>query len=399
MSTNNLDTVTTAIDIFMAELQMRLASILGFARLFPRNTNIGEYAQHGQTLHIPDVEIMGGLTEREVGGAATASDTASTSKPVSMKHYFKGIKIDNLLLAITNVDLLQRFTTDLAAIAGEGIDAILFSLWKEIPYQVGKTDGTLAFNATDKLSVLADARTLALRNKWGGVARYGVLTPDEGNGLTKLEQLLKVSESGSSDILREGRIGKFLGWDLAESNTNDVKFTLGTTTNWGATPLVKGVHALGVDAIVVDGLGTGTLPAGSIFTVGGHAYTVKTTATITANEATIVLNEKLRSPLADNDPVTPTLHSGAGTGISLLFRPDAFLVVNRPMPPLTFGGGGGNMVERYITDKASGFTFRVLFESQGQGAAGDAYSQKITLDILFGAIPRQPKWSIRLAGK
>lgn len=392
---NDLTSITTKIEIFKAELLMRLRPILGFVQLFPRNTNIGEYAQHGQTLNIPSVSITGGMTKRDVGGAVTASDVATTSTSVTMAQYYKGVKVDNLVNSITNVELMPRLATDLAQIVAEGIDFVLYELWKLIPYQVGKLDGTAAFNSTDKLNVLADARLLATRNKWPKRARrYGILTPEEATNILKLDQVQKVNEAGTDAAVREGELGRYLGFNLDECNTTDTTYTLGNA-EWGTTPLAKGAHAIGAKTLVVDGLGTGSLPAGSIFSVGGNAYTVAEDATITLNEATITLNEPLKTAVADNAPITPVKHTAA-SGIGLLFDPNAFLFVNRPQAPFM---PGTSIREETITDPVSGLTFRLLFESQGQGQGGDAMSQKITVDILCGAAVLRNQLATRMAGK
>lgn len=391
----NETTTLTAIDVFGQEILFRLKSLLGFVKQFPRNMNVGEYASHGQTLYIPSVAISGGLSERGIGGAAVASDVASSQVAVTMAQHYKGVKVDNLVNTLTNVDLMTRLADDLAGIAAEGIDAILYRLWKQIPNQVGNVDGTSPF-AANGLNILADARLVATRNKWPKAApRYGILTPAEATELLKVPGVIQVQNAGSAEALREGKLGRVMGWDLDESNTTDEVVTLATATNWGAAPVVNGAHAIGATTIAVSAAGTGTIPAGSIFSVGGNAYTAKADATITTNAATITLNVPLKTAVAGGAAITPVNHSAA-SGIGLLYNPNAFLFVNRPMAPFMAGTG---VLEKVVTDPDSGLTFRLLFESQGQGGAGDAYSQKVTLDILCGAAVIRPEQALRFAGK
>jgi hypothetical protein len=398
---NTLTPVTTGLTIFGQEILARLRKKIAFIMKINRDIQgAGEFARDGQTIQIPVVSISGGMNTRAIGGGTTQDDAAVTQVPVTMTQVYKALSgIDNLELTLTNVNLMDTFAEQMAQILAEGIEDRIYNLWSQIPYQVGKTDNTAAFNATDKFGALADAAKIALDNKWLAGDRYGILTSAEGANIKKLDNFIQAYAAGSAEGRSSGFLGKILGFNMDEANA-PTSFTLTGSTAWG-TPLVNGVQAIGVTTLAVKGLAaTGTLKAGSIF-VGGREQLHPHRGRHNFREHGDRYPERpLKTAVTDGQAITVTgyTHGAANSasGISLLFHPQFGVFTTRRESPFPQGSG---VLEVQITDPVSGVNFRLMVESNVQGSSGNAFQTKLTMSALIGTAVVRPELAVRLAGQ
>lgn len=79
-----------------------------------------------------------------------------------------------------------------------------------------------------------------------------------------------------------------------------------TAANWGRTPRLAAPAATDDTTITVTGLGTGTLPAGAVFFLGGSMYSLTADAAIGAGTAVFSLDSGLAADAATDDPLTDT---------------------------------------------------------------------------------------------
>jgi hypothetical protein len=399
---NSVSNISESIQYFSARLLYFLRAELALLGFTSRNYEDNP-AQAGSYINISDLKISGTANVRTINGAVNADDMSSVQNQVQLKQIYKAVKVDNLQKTFSNVDLMDEAASRLGVILADGADSQLTGLWSQIPYEVGKFDGSGAFNSTDKMNVLASARKTLTNNKVPRRDLQAVIGPTEAFNLRTLDLFQQAQQRGDSEGLREGTLGRVMGFDVRESQSTPATVTLTTATIWG-TPLVNNGpgYPIGTTSIAVNGLGAGTIKAGSIFNFGADAYSVTADATITANAATLVFTPALKTAVVNaqalNGPAgtgTPTGHSAAGS-VGFAYHPDAFLWVVRPLADFIPGSG---VVSHQQVDPISGLAVRVSIQSQVAGGAGTAMQETITADFLCGAGLIRPEMSVRISGQ
>lgn len=177
--------------------------------------------------------------------------------------------------------------------------------------------------------------------------RFLMIDTAAERNIGKLNQLVKVNEAGTPDLLRAGIVGRLSGFNVVVDQ--DVK--LWSPVGTGASYVVNGTNAAGSTSLVVK-TGTGTVLAGdAISVVSGGVTTLYVVATGIAAAGTLVLTSGLIQAAADGDVVTVI----AASRRNMAFHREALgLAIRLPkLPPE--GDAGQHMV---ITDPQSGLGFR-----------------------------------------
>jgi|SRR5581483_4148247 len=396
---NSISNISENIQIFgmlvLSQLRNMLALVGNVASNYP---GAAEPTSAGSIINVPSLAISGSARTRAINGAVTVDDMSSGNVQVTMTQVYKAVKLDNLQRTFSNIDLITETAKRLAIILADGADAQLTGLWYYIPYETGKTDGTATFNSTDKMNYFASARKVLTNNKAPLDRLQAVLGPTESYNLRTLDLFQQAQQRGDTTGLRDGNLGRVMGFGVRESQATPATVTLTTAASWG-TPLVNNAsgYAIGSTSIAVDGLGTGTIKQGSIFVLGGNNYSVAADATITTNAATLTITPPLKTAVADNDPLTVTgfTHSAAGS-VGFAYDPDAFLMVVRPQADFIEGSG----VRSYqFSDPESGLSFRLSFSSAIAGGAGTAMQETMVADLLIGCAVVRPELAVRIAGQ
>jgi hypothetical protein len=397
---NTISSLAESIQFFGAELLVQLRNQLALIGLVNRNYQ-GAVAASGQTINIPSLSITGTANTRAINGAVTVDDMASQNVAVTMQQVYKSVKLDNLQQTFSNVDLMMAAAQRLAIIMADGVDALLTALWFQIPYEVGKTDGTATFNATDKMNVFAAARKQLMLNKAPVDRLQAVVGPTEAYNLRTLDLFNQALQSGSAEQRQTGDLGRVAGFALHESQATPTNITLSTAAQW-ATPLIGAAGAaIGATSIPVKGLQVSQTPCikkGSIFVHNSNNYVVTADANSDAGGlATVFINPPLKSAAVNNDVITVTnyTHSAAGS-VGFAFDPDAFLLVVRPQASFVPGAG---VYQETFSDPVSGLEFRLNIEAAASGAGGTAMQQVLTCDLLAGAALVRPELACRIAGQ
>ncbi len=101
--------------------------------------------------------------------------------------------------------------------------------------------------------------------------RHMVLNTTASAAMRGLTQLTNVGDAGDAGLLRQGVLGNIMGFNVRESAQVGL-----TATATGANYLVDNVagYAVGETVIHVD-TGTGSIPAGSLVTIGGTTVSLK----------------------------------------------------------------------------------------------------------------------------
>lgn len=394
---NTLTTITTGLTTFGRVLLPELINQMVIARLVNRNYQ-GAGTMIGNVLEVPDLDISGNAAVRAIGGAAVASDLVSSKRSLTVQHIYQGFQVDNFEVLITSVPLMERASRRIAYNVARLCDATVLGLWNEIGTEVGTLDGTAAFLTT--INPLADARKAMMNNQSIMSPLYAVICPSEAAALRKITNLYKVSEAGDNALLRSGVLGSLFGFEILESQ--NVANALTSVAAETATPgAIVGAHVIGATSISMNGLGAGSVKKGTTYSIVGVVnqtgnnvkFVVTADATITANAATVIAHPPLPVALAGAEVVNFIEHTVIASQ-NICFAPDAILAVARAPQPFV----GGGVVSVTVTDEQTGLGIRLSYESQVQGSAGNAFVEKVTADLYFGAKVVRPEFACRITG-
>jgi hypothetical protein len=387
---NDVVGLTFAGRIALARLPKRLVT----TRL-ARRTYQNASAANGTSLSIPYVDVQGAAATRAIGAAATASDVHASTRVMTFQQVYYGIDIDSLEQLFASPDLLAETAEQLADGVAEKIDAMVNAqAVTEIPWETGTLDGTSAFT-TAKLANISEARRLLFNNNCptdGGDLAL-VTNSKEAKALRDLSELQSYSMAGSDSTLRAGSIGQVFGFQVFESN-NIQDATTSTAGEASLPGAVVGVHAIGATTLSLNGLGTGTLKAGTSFTIAGIAgrYVVAANATITSNAATPTIYPGLKAATSGSEAVTFIEHTAA-QGQNIAFHRDALLVLSRNPAPI-----GGGIVEATVSDPQTGLALRMSSKGTLLGDAGAAFRSQLVCDAVVAARWIRPDFAVRITG-
>lgn len=179
--------------------------------------------------------------------------------------------------------------------------------------------------------------------------RSMVLNTTASAAMRGLTQLNSVNSAGNDSLLRQGVLGDIMGFAVRESAQVGL-----TATATGANYLVDFVagYAAGTTTIHVD-TGTGTIPAGSIITIGGNSYTVVTGFAGDGDGDITIAAPGLIAAISNNDPVTVLSAQDANAAFS---RNAVILATRLPELP---NGEDLALMREVITDPRSGLSFEL----------------------------------------
>ena len=362
---------------------------------------------YGSTFSVPSLDVSGGAAVRAIGGAATADDIVSLTRTFTKAQIYKAVRVDNLQMLFSSVDLLAEVGQRLAYKVAKKCDSIVAGLWNQIPYEVGTLDGTTAIDITatsDQFKALNDARVILMQNDADMDNLTAVFNPFEASQFRRIPLTVQANTSGSTEMLRNAGIGNLLGFDILESQQiqNATTSVAAETNSPGAVNNVAGYPANTV-TMDIDAIGAGSVKAGTTFTIAGLlndegysvGFVVTTDATIAANAATITFNPPLPATVADNAVITFREHTAAGSQ-NLVFHSDAIVAAIQGMA--NFMPGTGVSVSN-VTDEQTGLSVQIAMESNLLGAAGVAYSTAVAASIVFGAGVARPELAVRISGR
>jgi hypothetical protein len=213
------------------------------------------------------------------------------------------------------------------------------------------TAGTTPFGTAADLSDIAGVREILDVNgaDEGNLALVGSNATFR-NLRGKQSVLFKVNEAGTSDLLRNGVIGRLEGFDLFQSGASNLARTKGT----GASYLVNnvGTIVLGGTTIAAD-TGTGTILAGDIVTFAADTVNKYVVNTALSGGSFAIGAPGAEVVIPDNNAITV----GNSYTANVAFDKSAIQLVTRP--PVM---GNDNAVDViYVTDPISGITFSVAW--------------------------------------
>lgn len=275
-----------------------------------------------------------------------------------------------------DVILADQFSQAFRALSNE-MDADLAALFYKSSRAVGAPKET-PFSIKDDLSDAALARQILVDNGAPTTDMRMVLGGEAMASIRgKQSVLFKANEAGTDQLLREGIIGRVMGFNLHESA--NIKRTAKSTA---AGYKVNGEKKEG-DIIIAISTGTGGIAAGTAVKFDGDFNQYLVVAS-TASSITIAA-PGLRQDLADQTAITVVSEFTP----NMAFDRNAFLLACRT-PAMPKGGDTADDVMN-VTDPVSGITFQIALYRQ--------YRQvRYEVGVAWGVASVQPEHSTIIMG-
>jgi hypothetical protein len=241
----------------------------------------------------------------------------------------------------------DRFAQAFRAAVNE-VETDLAGLYKYASRAV-KTTGLKLFDSTDELASLAQLRRILMDNGAQGQEFHLVLGSSAAALLRSRSNLFKVNEAGTDDLLRNGRLGRLMEFNIHES-AQIAAHTNGVYTAPVVTTLAK-------NGTAITGTGLDTLLAGDLLKIAkddDNVYVLQATPAA-ATAATINAPGSRVAHAAATDAITPLIATSYIPNMA--FAKNAIHLVTRaPAMP-----DGGDMADdaTMVTDPLSGITFEV----------------------------------------
>ena len=275
-----------------------------------------------------------------------------------------------------DVILADQFSQAFRALSNE-MDADLAALYYKSSRAVGAPKDT-PFSIKDDLSDAALARQILVDNGSPTTDMRMVLGGEAMASIRgKQSVLFKANEAGTDQLLREGIIGRVMGFNLHESA--NIKRTAKSTASGYK---VNGAKKEG-DIIVAISAGTGGIAVGTAVKFDGddNQYLV-----VAATSSSITIAAPgLRQDLADQAAVTVLSEFAP----NMAFDRNAFLLACRT-PAMPKGGDTADDVMN-VTDPVSGITFQIALYRQ--------YRQvRYEVGVAWGVASVQPEHSTIIMG-
>jgi hypothetical protein len=150
---------------------------------------------------------------RTARDAIVFDDIAQSTVPVTMDtQVYKAVRLPDDFNTFTITDLERQVLLPQAESVVDGVSAPLIAEFNAVA-----TDASipaLAADGSNAIAVLIAARAVLNARKVPMSDRFFAVTPDAEAALLNVQQLQKVSESGTDGMLREATIGRLFGFTI-----------------------------------------------------------------------------------------------------------------------------------------------------------------------------------------
>jgi hypothetical protein len=352
------NTLTNLIPSMYAALDVVSRELIGFIPAVTRNSS-AEQAAKDQTITYPVApastagDVTPGLYAADEGDQTVGTGTMTISKSRKVPIRWNGEEQRGGINAGWYDQLLQQqFAQAFRTLANE-METDLGMLYKKASRAYG-TAGTAPFGTANDLSDIAQAKKILQDNGAPmGQLRCVLGTTAAASIGGKQAVLFKVNESGTTDLLRDGIIGRLEGIGVGVSAKVQA-----VTKGTGASYVTSGSTAPGVTDIALV-TGTGTVLAGDVVTFAADTVNKYVVAVGVAAPGTI----SLAKPGALVTIATANAMTiGNNFTANMVFAKEAIHLVTRaPAMPIGPDGRPMDMADDvvYVTDPVSGLVFQV----------------------------------------
>ena len=358
------NTLTSLIPTLYEALDVVSREMVGFIPAVTRNSS-ADRAALNETILVPittpqsAADTVPGVTAPNTGDQTinNVSMTIAKSKHVPIR--WNGEEQRGMNNAGTyNQVLMNQFAQGFRTLTNL-IEVDLFNTTLANASRAYGTAGTTPFGTAGDLSDISQTLKLLKDNGAPSDLQFVAGTTAFANLRGKQSVLFKVNESGTSDLLRNGILGRLEGFDLHESAAV-VAQTAGTGASYTTTTAGFAAGTTSIPLIT----GTGTINSGDVITFAGDANKYIVNTGISApGTITIGAPGLLQAIPASATAVTV----GPSRTPNLAFSRSAVQLITRaPQMPMGPNGEHMDMAEDVIqvTDPVSGLTFDIAVYRQ-----------------------------------
>ena len=363
------NSITNVMPKILADGVMALRQNAILAQLVNRDLQ-GAASRKGNVVNVP---IPSAIAARAVTPSvtfATNVDSAPTVALVTLDQWYEapinlsdndGVSADPMFLAMQASEAIKSLANN--------VDSYIFGKHIGFFAYCGAA-GTTPFSGS--LTVAATAKSRLSSNLAPLSERRFVLDPSAEANFVINSQILSLADTGSTEAIIEGTIGRRLGFDFYVDQ-NITTYTPGTgwVTGFIASTVagVAGQSTLNI----INATASGTIKIGDVFTLGtSDQYVVTANATASSTVAVVISF----SPALRNAVATGATLAVVGTSytVNLAFHRDAWAFASRPLQ----GAFQAGNIFQAPTDPISGIALRLELSRQ--------YKQEtLSYDILYGA--------------
>ena len=353
------------------------------------NSDFGsEVKEKGEVIQVPVPSVMTATAVVPGAYAPDPQNVAPTTASISLDSWYEApftLSEKELAQVVEGIVPIQ-LSAAVEALATT-INTSIFNNYTGVYGYVG-TAGTTPFGSS--LAVATTAReTLGIQLAPTANRRFVLSPAAEANALA-LPAFSQYLQSADPNVIREGDIGRKLGFDWYMDQQVPTH-TAGTITT-GLTAQASTVQAVGLTTIVATtaaSTGACALLAGDIITLSGDTQTYTLTANATQASAATNVNLLISPAKAVALAGGETITVAASHVVNLAFARDAFAFASRPVKPMNLGKEIDD--EFYVADPVSKITMRLSYRQE-------FHRTRFAFDVLWGTGLLRPQLACRVAG-
>lgn len=392
---NNLSGVQGRLYAQALQVLRRVSSIIPALTAGDHNVTLSP-AQKGESVRVPLPASSG--TVSDVVPASVAPEPGDSDVDSTIVELSNWKKVDckftekekNEVIAGIFPKVWEQRINDL-------VSFIITDLWGEVSlaYHFAGTAGSTPF--ASNLNEAAQAMAILTQNGVPMRSRFLLASPLAWANAIQVPALQFLQNSGDPDVLREGQIGRTMGYTWGQDAYLGQSTTGGTLSDGTAKQaLVNGAVAPGAETANLDSPTlTGSLVIGDLFTVAGDTqqYVITQIATAVGNAITINFSPPVPADTPgwlDNAQVT---FVETYTTSAIAMHSSAMVIASRPTPDSSLSEllGYTPKMKTQFTDPVTGLTLQMMAEDQ-------YFQSGVTFSLLYGKKLLDGKRIVKILG-
>lgn len=360
--------------------------------IVPQLVNMGYSGLAGERGSSIDVPIPSAIAAQAVAPGATppsTADVAPTSVSITLNSWYEAP------FYLTDQDMLTAMNGTIPMQASEAVKSLavrvnsdILALYKNV-YGYAGTAGTTPL-ASDTSAITSTRKVLNTQLAPMDDRRF-LLDPNADGNALALPAFQYVNQGGNDSVMKEGQLGRRLGFDFYMSQlmpTHTAGAQTGTITVSGATAAAASSLTQTITLASASSSSIAYLQ-GDILTFAGdtQTYVVTNVSGVTVGASatgSVTISPGLQLAKAGGEAVSIK----ASHTVNLAFHRDAFAFATRPL--VSSAEGLGNIIQT-ATDPESGLTLRLEISREHKRT-------RFSYDVLYGCQCIRPQLAARLAG-